>query len=60
MTPTELRIARKTLGLTQKGLAQALRMGKHGWQTISKWERDGGTVPGPVSVAIELLLSKAE
>lgn len=57
MTPSELREARKCLGLTQKGLAKALRMGTHGWQTISKWERDGGAVPGPVSVAIEYMLA---
>ncbi len=55
MTPAELRTARKALGLTQKGLAEALRMGVHGWQTISKWENDGSVVPGPVSVAIELM-----
>ena len=52
----EFRSARKRLGLTQKGLASALRMGTHGWQSISKWERDGGTVPGPVQVAVELML----
>jgi hypothetical protein len=34
-------------------------MGTHGWQSVSKWERDGGTVPGPVSVAIEGLLKGA-
>ncbi len=32
-------------------------MGEWGWQTISKWERDGSTVPGPVSVAIESMLA---
>ncbi len=58
MSPADLRTARKALGLTQKGLAEALRMGTHGWQTISKWERDGSTVPGPVSVAIEGLLER--
>ena len=55
MTPAEFRTARKALGLTQKGLAEALRMGRHGWQTISKWEGDdfAGTIPGPVQVAME-------
>lgn len=57
MTPAELRNARKALGLTQKGLAEALRMGTHGWQSISKWERDGSTIPGPAQVAVELLLA---
>ena len=56
MTPDQFRKARKRLGYTQKELAGALRMGKHGWQTISKWERDGATIPGPVSVALEGLL----
>lgn len=59
MTPADLRVARKSLGLTQKGLAEALRMGKHGWQTISKWERDDfdGTIPGPVTLALECLIN---
>lgn len=56
MTPHDLRTARQRLGLTQHGLASALRMGKYGWQTISKWENDGSKVPGPVEVAIEGLL----
>lgn len=60
MTPAEFRDARKQLGLTQKALAEALRMGKHGWQTISGWENDGATVPGPVSVAMECLLRHDE
>ena len=58
MTPAEFRAARKALGLTQKGLAEALRMGKHGWQSVSKWEGDSfeGAIPGPVQVAMECLL----
>ncbi len=58
MTPADLRTARKRLGLTQNGLAEALRMGKWGWQTISKWERNGSTIPGPVQVAIEGMLER--
>jgi DNA-binding transcriptional regulator YiaG len=59
MTPAEFRAARARLGLTQKGLAKALRMGKHGWQTISKWESDDfqGQIPGPVTLALECLLN---
>jgi DNA-binding transcriptional regulator YiaG len=56
MTPSELREARKRLGLTQHGLAEALRMGKNGWQSVSRWEQDGNTVPGPVQVAVEAML----
>ena len=59
MTPSTFREARKAGGYTQKGLAAALRMGKHGWQTISKWESDSfdGDIPGPVQVAMEHLLN---
>lgn len=62
MIPADLRAARHRLGLTQKGLAKALRMGKHGWQTISKWEQDtfAGEIPGPVAVAMELLEEQAK
>ncbi len=60
MTPADLRTARKRLGLTQHGLAAALRMGKYGWQTISKWENDGSSIPGPVSVAVEAMLAEVQ
>lgn len=60
MKPADLREARKNLGLTQKGLAEALRMGAHGWQSISAWESDNDprNAPGPVEVAIEHLLKQ--
>lgn len=60
LKPAELRTARKRLGLTQKGLAEALQMGKHGWQSISAWESDTDPrqAPGPVKVAIELMLER--
>ena len=59
MTPADLRTARRTLGLTQHGLAAALRMGKHGWKSVGAWESDKNTrgVPGPVQVAVEAMLS---
>ena len=56
LTPTDFRDARKALGLTQKALAEALRMGRHGWQSISKWEGGDNPIPGPVTVAMECLL----
>lgn len=31
-------------------------MGKNGWQSVSRWEQDDNTIPGPVQVAIEALL----
>lgn len=55
MTPDEFRTARKSLGLTQHALAEALRMGKWGFQTVAKWEKGEAPIPGPVSVAIELM-----
>jgi DNA-binding transcriptional regulator YiaG len=62
MTPADLRAARHALGLTQKGLARALRMGSHGWQSISAWESDNNDrgVPGPVQVAVEAMLKEAK
>lgn len=56
MAPADLRAARKTLGLSQHGLAEALRMGKSGWQSVGRWEKDGNTIPGPVQIAVECLL----
>jgi DNA-binding transcriptional regulator YiaG len=57
MTPADLRTARKALGLSQAGLAEALRLSpKNGARTIRIWETEGNTVPGPAQVAIECLL----
>jgi DNA-binding XRE family transcriptional regulator len=56
MTPDDFREARKTLGHTQHGMAEALRMGRHGWQTVSGWENGKTPIPGPVAVAVECLL----
>lgn len=59
MTPTDLRTARKTLGLTQSGLARVLRLSeKNGDRSVRIWEQDGNTVPGPVQVAVELMLER--
>lgn len=61
MTPkAELRAARKALGMTQHGLAEALGMGTHGWQSISRWESDNNETrpPGPVMVALRLMMEK--
>ncbi len=60
MTPRDLRAARKQLGLTQTGLAAALRLSeKNGDRSVRIWESDGNTVPGPVQVAVEFLLKEA-
>jgi transcriptional regulator with XRE-family HTH domain len=61
LTPAEkLRTARKTLGLTQHGLADALRMGKWGFQSVAKWERGETAIPGPAQVAVELLVEQSQ
>lgn len=70
MSPADLRAARLAIGLreglkraiTQKELARRLRMGSHGWQSISAWESDNNDrgVPGPVQVAVEALLREKE
>ena len=52
MTPADLRTARKAMGMTQHQLADALCMGRHGWQSVSRWEREGSTIPGPAQVAV--------
>lgn len=59
MTPTDLRSARKRLGLSTNGLAEALRLGKGGGRTVRRWESGDTPISGPASLAIELLL-KAE
>lgn len=59
MTPAELRTARKTLGLTQSGLAKALRLSeKSGDRSVRIWEQEGSTVPGPVQVAVESMTER--
>lgn len=60
MTPAELTAARKRLGLTQSGLAEALRLGPNGERTIRRWERGDIPVTGPASVAIELMLRDSD
>lgn len=60
MSPAELKATRKLLGLTQSGLANALRLSPaNGSRSVRIWETEGKTVPGPVQVAVELMLEKA-
>jgi DNA-binding transcriptional regulator YiaG len=60
MTPNELRKARKRLGLSQAGLAEALRMGANGGRTVRRWELGEIPVTGPASKAVELMIREAE
>lgn len=59
MAPADIKSARQRLGLTQQGLAEALRLGPNGERTVRRWERGDVPVTGPASVAIELLLKRA-
>ncbi len=58
MTPAEIRASRQSLGLSQTGLAEALRLGPNGERTIRRWEAGDIPVTGPASVAIELLVAQ--
>ncbi len=56
MTPSELRSARKVLGMTQYQLASALGMGRWAYQTLSKWENGDKPIPSDKAAAIRMLL----
>lgn len=60
MTPADVTTARKRLGLTQSGLAEALRLGPNGGRTVRRWEGGQVEITGPASLAIELLLEKGD
>lgn len=60
MTPADLTAARRALGLTQTALAQALRLRGRGLRSVQRWEAPGGEVPGPVQVAVEMLMAKED
>lgn len=60
MTPEQFTASRKAMNLTQKQLAAELRMGRHGWQSIGRWEGGAVPVPGPVEIAIGHLLNQCE
>ncbi len=57
MTPDELKTAMKALGLSSRGLADALRLGANGDVAVRNWMRGKHPISGPVSVAIEAMLS---
>lgn len=58
MTPDELRAARHQLGLTGVEMANRLRIGKGGDRSIRRWENGESRIPGPVQVAVRLLLER--
>ena len=57
MTPDEVRAARRELGLTQQGLADALQLdGRYSKDTVRSWESGGRPISGPARVAIGLMI----
>lgn len=56
MTPPEIKDARKRLGMSANGLAEALRLGKGGGRTVRRWEAGDTPISGPASLAIEMML----
>jgi DNA-binding transcriptional regulator YiaG len=58
MAPTELKAARARLGLSAAKLAERLELGANGGRTVRRWEDGTNPVPGPVRVAIRLMLER--
>jgi hypothetical protein len=56
-TKEDFRLARKELGISSVKLAEMLRMGKGSDRTIRRYESGNTPIPGPVTVALEALLS---
>jgi DNA-binding transcriptional regulator YiaG len=57
MTPADIKSARHRLGISQAGLAEALRLGPNGERTVRRWETGDVPVTGPASVAIEYMVA---
>jgi DNA (cytosine-5)-methyltransferase 1 len=58
MTPADLKSARKSLGLTQTQMADALGLGPNGRRTVRRWESGETPISGPAQVAISLMLKE--
>ena len=57
MTPADLTAARESLGLSKEQLARALRLRGRGLRSVQRWEAPGAEVPGPVQVAVEMMVA---
>jgi len=53
----DFRKARDQLGMSASQLAKTLRMGRGADRTIRRYESGQSPVPGPVSVAVEALMT---
>lgn len=58
MTPDELKAAMRALGLSSRGLAEALRLGANGDVTVRRWTSGKVPISGPAAVAVELMLER--
>lgn len=58
MTPTELREARRVLGLSTAGLAKVLKLGAQGGRTVRRWESGESSIPGPAEVAVTMMMQQ--
>lgn len=56
-TKEEFSAAKRALGMTAVQLAKVLRMGKGADRTIRRYEKGDIPIPGPLSVAMEALLT---
>ena len=58
-TKEQVRAAREKLGLTQKELAERLRIkGPYAKDSVRAWESGKTPIPGPAAVALEFLTSR--
>lgn len=58
MTPLELKEARRTLGMTQRELAEALELdGPFAKDSVRRWENGKRAISGPVRVAVRYMLA---
>ena len=55
MTPTELKSARKALGLSAEGFARLMRVASG--RTVRRWEDGSQDIPGPVTVLAGALIA---
>jgi len=55
MTKEDVKRIRIKLGMNQRELAHAIRLGLNGDRTIRRWEGGFIPVPGPASLALEYM-----
>ncbi len=57
MSPAELRAARKSLGLSQRGVAEFLKLGANGARSVRRWEAGDRSIDERSAMLIEAALS---